>query len=74
MDLLRISRAIGGLLSIITLLSLIAAQTVYENVVLSDQSLGILLLIIGALLGLDTLIEESVIISIRSDDSDNNGD
>lgn len=68
MELLRIARAVGGLLSIVTLLGLIVADFMYADLVLGNGRVAILLLIIGALLGIDTLVEESISIKLERRD------
>lgn len=70
MDLLRIVRAVGGLLSIVTLLGLIVADFMYADLVLRNGRIAILLLVIGALLGIDTLIEESINIKLEKQDGE----
>jgi len=52
---LRAARAIGGLLAIVTLLGLVAADVVYSEIILDEGTLMLLLGIIGVLLGVDML-------------------
>ena len=52
---LRAARAIGGLLAIVTLLGLVAADVVYSEIILGEGTLMLLLGIIGVLLGVDML-------------------
>ena len=52
---LRAARAIGGLLAIVTLLGLVAADVVYSKIILDESTLMLLLGIIGVLLGVDML-------------------
>lgn len=70
MDLLRAARAIGGLLSIMTLHGLIVLDVVYEEIMLQGETIALLILIIGALLGVDALIEESVKVKIEREKRD----
>lgn len=60
MGMLKIARAIGGLLSIMTLLTMVLLQFLEEDLVLEQTTVTILLLLIGALLGVDMIIEKGV--------------
>lgn len=74
MELARVVRAIGGLLAIVTLLGLISADFFYSSLMLENDTIALLLLIIGALLGVDTLIEKSLSISIEKEKEENKND
>ena len=52
---LRAARAIGGLLAIITLLALVSADVLYQDVILDEATLAMLLAVISGLLGIDML-------------------
>lgn len=55
MDWLRASRAIGGLCAIVTLLTLVAADVLYSDIILDKATLMLLLGVISVLLGVDML-------------------
>ena len=54
---LRAARAIGGLLAIVTLLGLVAADVLYAEITLDGTTLAMLLGVVSALLGVDMLTE-----------------
>lgn len=66
-------RAIGGMLTIVVLLGLITADVLYPGVSLDPGQMQVLLLLIGALLGLDALVERFSGISIIQQEVNSNG-
>jgi len=56
-DFIRASRAVGGLLAIVTLLSLVAADFLMRGKALDPNRVLLLLGLISALLGVDIIIE-----------------
>lgn len=72
-------RAIGGLLTIITLLAMVVADVVVEGASLSVEQLQILVVLVGGLLGLDIMLDRvpismGVELSKTTDDSEEDGD
>lgn len=72
-------RAIGGLLTIITLLAMVVADVVVEGASLSVEQLQILVVLVGGLLGLDIMLDRvpismDVELSKTTDDSEEDGD
>lgn len=64
-------RGVGGLLTIITLNVLIIADVLIKGASLSTQHLQILVVLVGALLGLDIMFEKiPASIEIKRDASD----
>lgn len=57
MDSVRTARAVGGLLAIVTLLGLVAADVLSPAVTLDPPELAVLLGVISALLGIDIVSE-----------------
>lgn len=55
MDAIYIARAIGGLLTIVTLLGMVVAQFVYPHLQISQGTLYLLLLLISSFFGMDIL-------------------
>ena len=70
-------RAVGGLLTIITLLSLVIVDVVVEGASLSIEQLQILVVLVGGLLGLDIMLDRipvSMDVEVSTDDgTDNTG-
>lgn len=62
---IRWSRAIGGLLAVVVLLALLTAHVLVDGITVGSTTVGVLLLLIGALLGLDRLVERFTDISIE---------
>jgi len=67
MNALRVARAVGGLLAIVTLLGLLVASTLYQTIALETKTITLLLFMIGALLGVDAMIEKAPV-SIKIED------
>lgn len=65
-------RAVGGLLTIITLLSLVVVDVVVEGASLSMQQLQVLVVLVGGLLGLDIMLDR-IPISMDVEVSADNG-
>lgn len=57
MSIYRYVRAVGGLLSIITLLVVLIAHELVESVTVSPMTVSVLLGLIGSLLGVDILLQ-----------------
>lgn len=68
---IRAARAVGGLLSTIALLGLVVADFWFPGRALSAESIGLLVLLIGALLAVDRLLEAAPV-SIRIGVKDSN--
>lgn len=60
-DAINTVRAVGGLLAIITLLSLIVADFAYADLTLSQRSIYLLVGMISSLLGIDMLVRNGSI-------------
>lgn len=72
---LRAARAIGGLLSVIALLGLIAADFWYPNRSLGGGMIALLVLLIGTLLAVDRLLQGQLVsIQLGFNDNDDNGE
>lgn len=68
MDIRAAARAVGGLLSIIVLLTLVSADVLVSGVTLDSEQIWVLLVLTGALLGLDVLLEHTIGITIERED------
>lgn len=67
---LKIGRAVAGVLSVMALLVMMIMQFLYEGLTLSQSEIGLMLLLIGGLLGVDVLLEEKLQISIKKEESE----
>jgi len=56
-DVIKITRAIGGLLTILVLLTMLLAQFVYPQFNADANTITLLLMLTGALLGIDISLE-----------------
>lgn len=71
---LRVARAVGGLLSLGVLLGLIVADFWFPGRTLGQEMIALLILLIGALLAVDRLLEQGPLsIRIGSNNNDNGG-
>lgn len=69
----EIVRAIGGLLTIVTILGLVSASAVLPGVKLPVEHLQLLVAMVGGLLGLDILLQRIPVkldVSALNDDDD----
>lgn len=69
MKLKRKIRALAGFAAVLTLLGLIAADTIYPSIELSLQHVAILASLISALLGVDIALKQ-LPITIQGDDNE----
>lgn len=76
MELIRYARAIGGLLSIATLLAVLLAHVLLESITVSMWVIAVLLSLIAALLGVDIAYEQipTVNVSVENNGGDNSND
>lgn len=69
---IELVRAVGGLLTIITLLLLVAVDVVIAGAELDSQQLQILVVLVGGLLGLDIMLDRIPVtmeVDVGSDES-----
>lgn len=77
MDILRVTRAIGGFVAIVVLMVMLLGGFLNSSLSVRPETITILLLIIGTLLGADIMFERlPIIIRIEDadDDASKNGD
>lgn len=70
---IQVARAIGGLLSVSALLYMMVMQFLREDLMLGEVEVSVLLLLIGALLGLDMIVEQAlgeISVDIKKDEKD----
>lgn len=72
---IELVRAVGGLLTIVTLLSLVVVDVIVDGASLSFEQLQILVVLVGGLLGLDIMldripVEMDVALSRSSDETE----
>lgn len=75
MDVIRLVRAIGGLLSIMTLLGLFVLSVINPDLTLSKWTVGVLLTMVAGLLGIDMAFANSqlnISMSSNKDGEDGN--
>lgn len=70
MNLIRVARAIGGLVSIFVLLGLLVAHVIHPSAEVSVWVVGTLLSLIGGLLAIDELMGDIPTITIGFDTDD----
>lgn len=67
MDYIRLSRAVGGLLSVVTLLAVLVAHVILPTVEVGPWVVGTLLSLIGGLLAVDVFRQELPTLTVGFD-------